>query len=240
MKTTLETLAVELEESQRQWTAGEIPVLTAAITLPQCSRMQPGRIPRRLNRYYRQCARSFLSYCSHDLYPRALAEFEDACRSGAPLPCGKASLVCTITCNQAGIFSLYADCTEWAGTKDALTLRRADTWDLADGMPVAAQDCFARGTRLRALCMRSALRVCEQQQRAGMAVYAEKLSARLRRYFSPRNFYLSGEGFHFFYQPDTIAPAREGCPTFFLPFSEEGGPFWPGRSCTCNPSEIVV
>ena len=170
VKSIIEAVSFTMQEEERQWFADEIPVLRAELSTPQCSRLQSGRVSRRLNRYYRQCARAFLAYCSHYLYPQALNAFEQARQAGAPLPCAAAQLHCTVTCNQNQVLSLYIDCTEWVGTRDALTLRR---------------------------------------------------------YFNGRNFYLSDGGLHFFYQPCCIAPALEGCPTFFLPFSPENGPLWP-------------
>ena len=227
VKQSLEAADYVMQEQQRQWTEGDIPVMTATITIPQFGKGAKDRVSRRLERYYRQCARSFLSYCNRYLYPKALADFNGACQTGAPLPCAQASLRFTVTCNREHVFSLYADCTEWAGTRSALTLRRADTWDLTTGLPIAARECFPRSTHVRRLCLAAAREHCAQQLDAGISVYVENLSFRLRRHLNLRNFYLSEEGFHFFYQSCTIAPAFEGCPTFFLPFSSETGPIWP-------------
>ena len=44
----------------------------------------------------------------------------------------------------------------------------------------------------------------------------------LRRRFNRENFYLCPDGLRFFWQMYAIAPAAEGIPTFFLPFSAEG------------------
>ena len=218
-----------LQERQHQWTAGEIPVMNAAMTLPVFETEQKSRITGRLNRYYRQCARSFLSYCSHYLYPQALAEFNSALQTGAPFSAAEAKLCCTVTCNQDHILSLYTDCTEHAATRSALTLRRSDTWDLTSGAPVSAQECFPKGTHIRKVCLAAAAEHCAGQAAAGTAVYAKDLRHRLRRHLNLRNFYLSDAGFYFFYQPYAIAPAFEGCPTFFLPFSAKTGPILPAN-----------
>ena len=227
VKSIIEAVSFTMQEEERQWFADEIPVLRAELTTPQCCKQQSCQVARRLNRYYRQCARAFLAYCSHYMYPQALNAFEQARQASAPLPCAAAQLHCTVTCNQNQVLSLYIDCTEWVGTRDALTLRRADTWNLATGDPISLKDCFPSGTKPRRRCLEAVRLQCAQQQEAGKAIYAEHLNARLRRYFNGRNFYLSDGGLHFFYQPCCIAPALEGCPTFFLPFSPENGPLWP-------------
>ena len=237
--------AVELilQEEQRQWTCAEIPVLQAGICVPQCQSGMSGRAMRRFNRYYRQCARSFLSYCGRWIYPEALAAFEHARDESAPLPCAQASLTCTVTCNERGVLSLYADCTEWAGAPEALTLRRADTWSLETGYPIAASECFPRGTRVRALCLAAAREQCSWRQESSLAIYHPDLSRRLRRNLNLRNFYLTEKGFHFFYQPWAIAPGFESCPTFLLPFSTDEndtvGPLWPTGN-PCNAEKSIV
>lgn len=227
MKYLSESAPFTLEETERVWTAEEIPVLTATLSIPQWPKGTKNRAILRLNRYYRQCAQSFLAYCNRFLYPQALADFQQACETGTPLNCGKARLNCCVTCTAENILSLYLDCTEWAGTAHAATLRRGDTWDLSSGSPVSARDCFPRGAQIRKRCLEAAREVCARQAAEGLCVYAPDLSLRLRRYLNLRNFYLSEEGFHFFYQMYAIAPAIEGVPTFFLPFSQEAGPHWP-------------
>lgn len=228
VKQPLDVLSFTIQTLQREWTAEEIPVLQAVISIPQTSSDHPGPAERRLNRYYRQCANAFLRYCQRFLYPQALADFTAARQTGAPLPCAHASVECTATCNQSGVFSSYMDCTEWKHTSHALTLRRADTWDLHTGYPIGARDCFAKGAPVRRLCLQAARTQCAQKSRAGLAHYADHLPHRLRRHLNLRNFYLTAEGFYFFYQPYTIAAGAEGIPTFTILFSEEKcGPIWP-------------
>lgn len=134
-----------------------------------------------------------------------------------------------MTCNERGVLSLYSDCTEWAGTPEALTLRRADTWNLETGYPITASECFRRGTRVRALCLAAAREQCRRQQESSLAVYHPDFSRRLRRNLNLRNFYLSEKGFHFFYQPWAIAPGFEGCPPSCCPFPT-AKPMQPARS----------
>ena len=62
-----DTLTYTMQTIQRQWTADEIPVLQAALSVPQCTGDRPGRTARRLSRYYRQCTEAFLRYCGREL-----------------------------------------------------------------------------------------------------------------------------------------------------------------------------
>lgn len=227
MKHPLDLSVFTMQEEEKQWASEKIPILCATLSLPQWPKTPRSRIARRLNRYYGQYQHSFLSYCAHYLYPQALAEFQYAQENSLPLPCAQAALRCTVAYNQDQLLSLYLDCTEWIGTAQALTLRRADTWELVHGTQLSAQDCFPKKSNIRQQCLKTALSQCRQQAKEGRSIYAPHLAFRLRRHLNLRNFYLTAEGFHFFYQPYTIAPAFEGCPTFLLPFSEEDGPKLP-------------
>ena len=216
-----------IEERTQTWTEDDLPVLKAILSVPVWKSAAPHTAARRMDHYYRRCSRAFLHYCSIMLLPTARAQFLQAGERGAPLPCAVARMDCHITLQTPALLSLYLDCTEWAGTPQALTLRRSDTWDVRTGYPIAAQDCFPHGVSLRQRCLAAAREKCSRQSEADMAVYADHLSGRLRRNLNLRNFYLEKDGFRFFYQSCTIAPPYAGCPSFALPFSEEKGPFLP-------------
>lgn len=216
-----------LHENEKQWFVSEIPVLKATISIPQCISNKPTSAQRRLNRYYRQCSRSFLSYCNRYLYPKAAADFESCSKAGIPFICPEATYISTISCAKDQVLSVYTDCAEYFSAAKELIVRYSDTWDLAKGRPISAKECFPRNTKFKKLCMAAALEHCAVQASTGLCIYLDHLPMRLKRYFNPRNFYLSDTGFHFFYQPYSIAPPSEGFPTFCLPFSEEEGPVWP-------------
>ena len=226
-KPTTENINYTLSEAKKQWFVSEIPVLQAVISIPQCTSKKPTSIEKRLNRYYQQCSRSFLSYCERYLYPKAAAEFKNCVSSGIPFALPEAAYTSNISCTENQILSAYTDCTERFSAAQELIVRYSDTWDLRAGRPISAKECFPHSTKLKKLCTESALKHCQTQISAGLCVYLDHLPMRLKRYFNPRNFYLSDTGFHFFYQPYSIAPASEGFPTFCLPFSDESGPVWP-------------
>ena len=60
-----------------------IPVLTVSVRVPQPADPQD-RISRRMFRYYRQQARSYLKYCRQTLFPLAAAEYQAALSVSAP------------------------------------------------------------------------------------------------------------------------------------------------------------
>lgn len=216
-----------LQEEEKQWCVSEIPVLKAVISIPHCTANHPTSAQKRLNRYYRQCSRSFLSYCSRYLYPRAASDFERCTSAGTPFVCPEAAYASHISCVNDQILSVYTDCSESFSSTKELIVRYADTWDLRTGRPITAKECFPQNTKFKKRCIAAAMEHCQMQSAAGLCVYRSHLPVRLKRCFNSRNFYLSDAGFHFFYQPYAIAPPSEGFPTFCLPFSEEEGPVWP-------------
>ena len=219
MKKCMETLEIETFSARREWTAEGIPVLQAEIFLP-CPVAPDGRIPRRIERFYQLQSRSYLRYCENWLAPRAAAACRQALADSAPLPQYTARLTHQITCNGHGILSLYTDSHEFTGGRP-LILRRGDTWDLKTGYPLPAAAFFQKHTPLRRLLLRTAADEIRRQEEAGLSRYAENWPQAMKRTWNRSNFYITPESFCFFWQMYAIAPAAEGIPTFFLPFSHD-------------------
>ena len=60
MKQHLTQLHIESFTAEREWTADEIPVLSAAVSLPHPT--DPGRTAARIRRYYQLQGRAFFRY----------------------------------------------------------------------------------------------------------------------------------------------------------------------------------
>lgn len=217
---SLERLETVEEVVERDWAVEDIPVLSARVSLPRPAEAGRDRRLRRIDRYYRQFARSYLRYCESFLLPRAAAEFRQAAASGAPLPHLTASLTYQVTWNEGGVWSLYADSRERGGPP--LTVRRGDTWNLDTGTPLTLASFFPPRTPLRRLLPALAAREIQRQLDAGTAFYREDWQRRLRRELCTGNYYLSAGGICFFYQMYDLAPSAEGTPVFCLPWGSHG------------------
>ena len=89
--------------TEREWTADGIPVLSAAVSVPQpvpCS----DRLSRRFFRYYQLQSRAYLKYCERDLFPQATAACRAALEVSAPLPLFRAELTYRITFHDSHFF----------------------------------------------------------------------------------------------------------------------------------------
>ena len=225
MKESLTQLHTEPASAEREWTVEEIPVLSASVSLPEPV-PAADRISRRIRRYYQLQCRSFLRYCEAYLLPLAAAEYRDALAASQPLPRFHAELTYQVTYNEGGLWSLYTQSRESGPGGRTVLLRRGDTWDLASGYPVALSAFFPRRSGWRRRLLEAVEAEAAQRTAAGVSQYHEGVRRRLRQYFNPQNFYLTGEGLAVFYPMYAIAPAMEGIPVFTIPYGR-GGPALP-------------
>ena len=215
MKTCLTELRTEPFAAEREWTVEGIPVLTAAVELPQPQGADA--VSRRIRRYYQAQCKAFLRYCERWLFPQAEAEYRAALAASAPLPCFRAELGYRVTYNSGGLWSLYTQSREVTG--HTLLTRRGDTWDLSAGYPVPLSAFFPARSPWRRQLLALAAEDIQRQERAGIARYDPEWRKKLRR-FNSRNYYLTEEGLTYFFPMYAIAPAAEAIPAFTLPYGQ--------------------
>ena len=215
MKTCLTELRAEPFAAEREWTVEGIPVLTAAVELPQPQGADA--VSRRIRRYYQAQCKAFLRYCERWLFPQAEAEYRAALAASAPLPCFRAELGYRVTYNSGGLWSLYTQSREVTG--HTLLTRRGDTWDLSAGYPVPLSAFFPARSPWRRQLLALAAEDIQRQERAGIARYDPEWRKKLRR-FNSRNYYLTEEGLTYFFPMYAIAPAAEAIPAFTLPYGQ--------------------
>ena len=216
MKTCLTALRTESFAAEREWTVEGIPVLTAAVELPQPQGADA--VSRRIRRYYQSQCKAFLRYCERWLFPQAEAEYRAALAASAPLPCFRAELGYRVTYNSGGLWSLYTQSREVTG--HTLLTRRGDTWDLSAGYPVPLSAFFPARSPWRRQLLALAAEDIQRQERAGIARYDPEWRKKLRRRFNSRNYYLTEEGLTYFFPMYAIAPAAEAIPAFTLPYGQ--------------------
>ena len=216
MKTCLTELRTEPFAAEREWTVEGIPMLTAAVELPQPQGADA--VSRRIRRYYQAQCKAFLRYCERWLFPQAEAEYRAALAASAPLPCFRAELGYRVTYNSGGLWSLYTQSREVTG--HTLLTRRGDTWDLSAGYPVPLSAFFPARSPWRRQLLALAAEDIQRQERAGIARYDPEWRKKLRRRFNSRNYYLTEEGLTYFFPMYAIAPAAEAIPAFTLPYGQ--------------------
>lgn len=201
---------------RRVWTVEDIPVLEAAVTLPEPQHTNDA-CTRRIRRYYRLQSRAFLRYCELQLYPAAAAAHRAALSVSAPLQVSRAELTYRITRNGGGLWSLYTQLRQSTPTEKLYLRRWGDTWDLHSGYLLPAAAFFPPHSGWKGQLLHLAEERIRQQEAAGIARYHPHYRRALRRHFDARNYYLSDEGLVFFYPMYAIAPAEERIPAFCMP-----------------------
>ena len=214
----MEEQRFRLRTAERTWTAADLPVLTASISLPEPVD-EKNRAMRKIGWFYRLEERAYLRYCQTMLFPRAAALCRQALETSAPLPRCAAALNCRVTCDGGGLWSLTADMREQFGVHSQ-TLRRSDTWNLFTGDPLPLSAFFPPRFPVRRHLLGLAEAEISRQEEAGVARYHEDWRQELRRGFNRENFYLTPEGLCFYWQMQSIAPLAEGIPTFLVPYGE--------------------
>ena len=141
MKKTPVDLRLKPQEVQRQWTQDGIPVLCLTMSLPLCTAPLQNRRIRRMNRYYETFRRSYEAYCGKFLFPQAAEAFRMACGESRPFTPWQTEVSFSTTLRSGTLWSLVIDAVENTGG-EPFRLRRADTWDLRDGYPLALADFF--------------------------------------------------------------------------------------------------
>lgn len=202
--------------AEREWTVDGIPVLSAAVSVPQPV-PRSDRVSRRIFRYYQQQCHAYLKYCERDLLPKARAAYRAALANSAPLPQFHAELTYRITFQDSHLLSLYTQSAESDGPR-TWRLRRGDTWDLAVGYPVPLSHFFPPRSPWKRQLLEQAAEEIETQEAAGIAQYHVHSRQELQRRFNAQNYYLTPDGLAIFFPMYAIAPAAEGIPTFLFPY----------------------
>ena len=211
-----EQLDTKEHSIRRIWTADEIPVLEATVSLPEPQQVSEAST-RRIRRYYRLQSRAFLRYCETQLYPQAAAACRAALSVSAPLPCFRAEMTYQVTRNGQGLWSLYTQLRE-STDRSRLHLRRwGDTWDLHSGYLLPLSTFFPPHFPRKSFLIALAEDAIHRQEAAGIARYHDNYRRALRKHFNARNYYLTDAGLIFFYPMYAIAPAEEHIPVFCVP-----------------------
>ncbi len=212
---------------ERVWTAEEIPVLRASVTLPLPDSIHDA-CTRRIQRYYRLQQRAFLRYCETQLYPLAARELQLALEAGTIPPAQQVSLGYQVTWNSGGVWSLYTQLQERTAAGQTHLRRWGDTWNLRSGYPMPLSLFFPPRHPWKRQLLQFAAEEIRRQEAAGMACYRQDWRRQLRKSFNARNYYLTEGGLVFLYPMYAIAPAPERIPTFCLP-KDTAGLLLPGN-----------
>lgn len=209
---------IETRQEQREYECEGVVVLTTDFCIPVLSGL-PQKTEARLNRYYELMLQEAERYAEKHLHPAASEAFRKALAEGRLIPPLTLRLRYTVTLAESdGALSLYTDMTERAGN-DTVVLRRADTFSLPDGYPIAVMDHKSR----RKAARRCTRMIREGSVREGSAREGtvKGINGRVGRRLRNDRCCLLPDGIMTFFPPGEIAPVDAGVIELTLP-SESG------------------
>lgn len=162
---------------------------------------------------YDHVARRFYAYASKKMYADAVQAWKDAKKNGFPFHTYEAVMTYEVPFNHGGLLSIYYDQYTYTGGAHGMTTRHADTWRVWDAkrLPLRA---FFHNPGYRTIIFRSIFSQIQQDPDK----YFEDYQKNVFQYFDERNYYLTPQGFAFFFPLYTIAPYASGIPVFIVPY----------------------
>jgi hypothetical protein len=198
---------VEIIELKREFNIkfGDIILIRANIRLPQVS--GSSKSAQRINNYYKALMRHWERYVNKSLAKYAKSQYTFMTKHGFLFHGFDFTMDFTVTLNENGIISLYIDRREGSGGANDVTVRESDTWEA--GFPLKIK---AIGTKKRKISQ-SIIDNIRLRQSDGEN-YFEPIKRLARKYYNPKQWYLTPDGITVFYQEVTIAPHSYGIVSF--------------------------
>ena len=212
-------LAVEVK--QREWEMeleGE-PVLHCVLTWPELKGTWKGISA--INRYYSRVTQTWQTRWEREVYLGACLDLADRRAQGRPFRPWQVQLTAQITRQEGDLLSLLQDGTEQAGYDRPVTVRRGDTWSLAQGVPKTLGSFFPKERRWKKRVLEQVAEQITHRLAGGESLLDPDCLQRLRSAFDPAHFCLTGEGAQVFFPMYVLGPSAEGIPTFDIVLGAE-------------------
>lgn len=194
------------------------PVLSLSMTLPLP--VGEGRADRKIARFYERTGELWKARWTGVLYARACDALADAREYSRPFQCWEAALTHQLPYETAETASICLDVTELRDSSRPLTVRSAETWDLSTGTPLPLSHFLPRSPHWRRAAVEEVQRQALERLQGGESLFYEDVEERVAAHFSPRHFYLTGDGPVVFYPMWSLGSPAEGIPVFLLPAGE--------------------
>lgn len=205
-------LTVEVKEQVWDMTLESEPVLHCALTWPELKGTWKGI--NAVNRYYSRVVQIWKRRWEREVYLRACLDLVDRRAQGRPFQIWQAKLTTQITCQEGDLLSLFQDGMEQVGYDRPVTVRRGDTWSLAQGAPRTLGSFFPKGRRWKKRVLEQVAEQITHRLAGGESLLDPDCLHRLRSASDPEHFYLTGEGIQVFFPMYVLGPSAEGVPSF--------------------------
>ncbi|MCI1983076.1 MAG: DUF3298 and DUF4163 domain-containing protein [Oscillospiraceae bacterium] len=214
MDTANGTLSILMHSMKWQYFDRQIPVLSLSVQYPEVTGSPCWKGQDRINIRIRTQVADFHRHASKTLYQRAARDCRASREQGCSFHPYRAAVKYTVTCRDGGFLSLFRDCCEWTGGESTAAVRFSDTWSLPSGRRLPLYRFFHFRLKYRRELLCGIFRQADRKMKEQPGFYWSGYRASLRRYFRPKNYYLTPEGAAVYYQPSEIAPPSAGILVF--------------------------
>lgn len=211
-KRTEPELVVEMKRQEWEMTLEGECVLCCVLTWPECTGTWSGLDA--INRYYSRVIQRWRRRWEREVYLHACLDMADRRAQGRTFRPWQAQLSTQITRQEGDVLSLIQDGTEQAGYDRPVTVRRGDTWSLAQGVPRTLGSFFPKERRWKKRVLEQVAEQITRRLAGGESLLDPDCLQRLRSAFDPAHFCLTGEGAQVFFPMYVLGPSAEGIPTF--------------------------
>lgn len=209
------TLTVTMLSQERELTLLGEPVLRYHLVTPQVEGTWKG--VERIARYYRACAEAWKTRWERELYCRSCLDLAQRREKGLPFKVWRCELATHLALERENLLSLWQEGTEYWGFDRPLAVRSGEVWDLDSGAPRTLASFFPKRRGWRREVLHTLEEQAAQRLAGGESLLDGDCVSKLRRCFSPGNFWLEEDGVHVFFPLYALAPAGEGIPSFRVP-----------------------
>jgi hypothetical protein len=198
-----------------------VAMIDIGISYPQLENRRYAQFSHDINVFYRNGARQYYEYGSHEMFNAAVKEFLYDAQQHYPFKNHQLLQTFETTYNQKSLVSIFYDRYEYTGGAHGNTTRASDTWYFSDGVHVELGDFFY-GSYYKAFIYEYITNQIKQQIADGNTYYFDNYAKNVFRYFDEKNYYLTENGFALFYPLYTIAAYVQGISVFVIPYEAFG------------------
>lgn len=194
-----------------------VVMVDISIAYPQVEVAGSPLVTQRINAYYREEARRFYDYASHNLFEQAKKEYLDSFKQNFPFRTFAVTQTVETPYNHAMLLSTYFDQYAFTGGAHGNTVRTSNTWELSDGSLMTLSDFFTDSS-YKSVFFEEITSEIKQKIDEGDSAYFDGYVKNVFRYFDESHYYLTEKGFAIFYPLYTIAAYVQGIPVFVVPY----------------------
>jgi len=216
------TVEVTLEYIKKPLKFNESNVLQINIKYPDVKILSSGgdfvKAEKKINIFYDAIIKSFTEYCEKRLYKNAAAEFmaKKADETEVFKPFG-AVMTFDVTYNKQDLLCVYLDINIYSGKGRGNIARKSQIWKTDKGELLSPEHFIKFNYHVKQKICGYICEIMEKKARNGEEYYIKSDMQSVYRYFNMNNFYMSENGYSFFFPQNTIASPESGILSFEIP-----------------------